>query len=70
MLPTQQAFHEPIPLGVTMQLHLRVAKHEDKEPFGSGRLSFAIFLKYLNSDILVSYTRFFIRVASQKFLCL
>ena len=41
--------------------------------FGSGRPSFVLVLKYLTArdcDILVSFTFFLTRVASQKFLCL
>ena len=29
---------------------------EDKGPFGSGKPSFVLFLKYLDSNILISYT--------------
>ena len=79
MLPTQQpdiqSASQYIPLDSewpTLRSLRVTTRADDKGPFGLGRPSFALFLKYLKSNILVSYTRFFmcvtlVRVASQKF---
>ena len=54
MLPTQQILRGPLDTFRSANALIRGYRltREDKGPFGLGRPSFALFSKYLNSDIL------------------